>query len=286
MASSSMALADDSAAALARARAAFEEADFDAAAKAYRVAIDAGRLAPNELAESFVSLGMASASQGNSKRALDAFRLAVIVDATVTFPSGGPKKARPLLEQARREMTKRAGAWFRVAFSERSVPVGTTAATVRVRVDAVAGLEAVEVEARSGEGEAWVQRLPLGTEVPVVLPRTLHATGRVRLRLAAIDDVGNRWAEVVRSLDVDRIASPTPPPRQAEAPAPSATPFAPVAAKSPGPATRSASTFWSSPWPWVGVGVLALGFGGAYAYAALDASGPARVGAPTVHTTP
>ena len=82
------AAAGDSRAALAKARAAFDESDFDAAADAYQLAIDGGHLAPGELAEAFVRVGLAFASQGKSKKALDAFRLAVIVDANVAFPSG------------------------------------------------------------------------------------------------------------------------------------------------------------------------------------------------------
>ena len=274
-------------ASLAKARAAFAEADFDAAADAYNVAIDKGHLAPNELAECFLSVGISLASQGKSKKALDAFRLAVVVDPNVAFPASGPKKAKPLLDQARKEMTKRAGDWFRVAVAERAVPIGSVAATARLRLDAVAGLEAVEIEARSGEGEPWVQRFPLQAETPITLPRALHATGRVRLRVAAVDDVGNRWAELVRTVDVER------PP--AARPASPATPIAePVAEEVPAkrrrregaakaPATSAAEGgFWSGPWPWVAVSTVALGIGGAYAFALLDASQPARVGAPTV----
>jgi hypothetical protein len=277
-------------AALAKARAAFEESDFDAAADAYNVAIDKGHLAPNELAECFLSVGISLASQGKSKKALDAFRLAVVVDPAVAFPASGPKKAKPLLDQARKEMAKRAGDWFRVAVAERAVAIGTTAATARLRLDAVAGLEAVEVEARSGEGEAWVQRFPLQVETPITLPRALHATGRVRLRVAAIDDVGNRWAEVVRTVDVERTPAARPAASIA-ALAPAAEPVAddpPAkrrrregAPKAP-PATSTDGGFWSGPWPWVAVGTVALGIGGAYAFALLDASQPARVGAPTV----
>ncbi len=285
------AAAGDSRAALAKARAAFDESDFDAAADAYQLAIDGGHLAPSELAEAFVRVGLAFASQGKSKKALDAFRLAVIVDANVAFPSGGPKKAKPLLEQARKEMAKRTGDWLRVAFPERSVAVGSTAATVRVRLEAVAGLEAVEVEGRSGEGDPWVARLPLVAEQPIVLPRTLHGTGRVRVRVAAVDDVGNRWGEVERTLDVDRLPAPEPAPvARAEDPAPrkrrrdaaEAPRPAAVEAKAP----RAGDAFWSTPWPWVAIGTAALGIGGAYAFTLVDASGPARVGAPSVVSGP
>jgi tetratricopeptide (TPR) repeat protein len=273
---------------LAKARAAFAEADFDGAADAYNVAIDKGGLAPNELAECFLSVGISLASQGKTKKALDAFRLAVIVDPNVAFPPTGPKKAKPLLEQARKEMAKRAGDWFRVAYPERSIAIGTVAATVRVRLDAVAGLEAIEVDARSGEGDPWVQRLPLQAESLITLPRELHKTGRVRLRIAALDDVGNRWGELVRTIDVERtpdlrtpptvaVAEPEPPPtrrRRRES------------ATARGAATNGEGGFWSSPWPWVAIGTVAIGLGGAYAFALLDTSVPARVAAPTVTIGP
>jgi hypothetical protein len=280
-------------ASLAKARAAFGEADFDAAADAYNVAIDKGHLAPGELAECFLSVGISLASQGKSKKALDAFRLAVVVDPSVAYPASGPKKARPLLEQARKEMAKRAGDWFRVAVPERAAPLGQPAATARVRVEAVAGLEAVEVDARSGEGEPWVQRFPLAAETAIVLPRALHATGRVRMRIAAVDDVGNRWAELVRTVDVERTPDPRPAaaPLEAKSPEPPADEPAPrrrkreggerAAAIAPGP-----SGFWSGPWPWVALGTIALGVGGAYGFAALDTSAPARVAAPTVTRGP
>ncbi len=285
------AVAGESHADLARARAAFDESDFDAAADAYQQAIDRGHLAPSELAEAFVRVGLAFASQGKSKKALDAFRLAVIVDAAVAFPVGGPKKAKPLLEQARREMARRTLDWLRVALPERPAAVGASAATVRVWLVAVAGLEAIEVEARCGEGEPWIQRLPIATEVPVVLPRTMHVTGRVRLRVAAIDDVGNRWGEIERTIDVERLAAPDPAPtasvtepaprkkrrESAEAPRPPA-----IDAK----VTAGASAFWATPWPWVAIGTAVLGIGGAYTFALLDASGPARVGPPTVTPGP
>ncbi len=279
--------ADD--AALARARAAFAEADFDAAADAYNVAIDKGHLAPSELAECFLSVGISLASQGKTKKALDAFRLAVVVDPAAAFPTSGPKKARPLLDQARKEMAKRAGDWFRVAVSDRAAPMGQPAATARVRVEAVAGLEAVEVEARSGEGDPWVQRFPLQAETAIVLPRALHATGRVRLRIAAVDDVGNRWAELVRTVDVERAPEARPAPEPvADRPTESEAPRRrkrEANAKAEAPST-GAGGFWAGPWPWVAVGTVALGIGGAYAFAALDASDPARVAAPTVTRCP
>ena len=280
-------LADDTAVALRRAREAFQEADFDTAAKAYQVAIDAGHLAPNELAEAFVGVGIDAAARAsggsgtNGKRAVDAFRLAVVVDPAVPYPLGGPKKPKPMLELARREMSKRTGDWFRVAFSERSIALGSTAAVARVRTDAVAGLEGIEVEARVGEGDPWVQRYALAPETVVVLPQAAHTTGRVRVRIAAIDDVGNRWAEVVRTVDVDRVAAPNVALLRDDAPAAKSNTAPPVA-----PSTRAASGFWASPWPWAGLGVVVLGFGSAYAFAALDNSGPVRVGAPTVHVTP
>jgi hypothetical protein len=283
--------AADPRAALEKARAAFEESDFDAAADAYQLAIDNGHLAPSELAEAFVRVGVAFASQGKSKKALDAFRLAVIVDAAVAFPSGGPKKAKPLLEQARKEMSKRTGDWLRVTFPERAAAIGATAATARVRLEAVAGLEALEIEARSGEGEPWVQRMPLAAEVPIVLPRTMHATGRVRVRVAAVDDVGNRWGEVERTIDVERLPAPEPTPAaRADEPAPrkrrrEAAEVARAAADEGKPA-RAGATFWATPWPWVAIGTAVLGMGGAYAFTLVDASGAARVGAPTVATGP
>jgi hypothetical protein len=282
-------------ASLAKARDAFGEADFDAAADAYNVAIDKGHLAPNELAECFLSVGISLASQGKGKKALDAFRLAVLVDPAVAFPASGPKKAKPLLEQARKEMAKRAGDWFRVAVSDRATAIGQPAATARLRLDAVAGLESLEVEARSGDGEPWVQRVPLGPETPIVLPRALHTTGRVRLRIAAIDDVGNRWAELVRTVDVERTPDPRPvgEPVAAKGTAESAPAEEPAPRKRrreasgapPAPAAGDAG-FWAGPWPWVAVGALAAGIGGAYTFALLDASAPARVGAPTVTRGP
>jgi tetratricopeptide (TPR) repeat protein len=285
----SSALAGDTRAALAKARAAFEESDYDAAADAYQLAIDGGKLAPNELAEAFVRVGVAFASQGKSKKALDAFRLAVIVDASVAFPPTGPKKAKPLLEQARKEMAKRTGDWLRVTFPERASSIGGTVASVRVRLEAVAGLEALEVEARSGEGEPWVQRMPLVAETQLVLPRALHATGRVRVRIAAVDDVGNRWGEVERSLDVERLPAPEPPPvARTEDPAPkkkrreASEPARPSATATESKATRASDGFWSTPWPWVALGTVVVGFGGAYAFTLVDASSPARVGPPTV----
>jgi hypothetical protein len=269
---------------LAKARAAFAEADFDAAADAYNVAVDKGHLAPNELAECFLSVGISLASQGKGKKALDAFRLAVVVDPRVPFPASGPKKAKPLLDQARKEMTKRAGDWFRVAVAERAIAIGTPAATARLRLDAVAGLEALEVEARSGEGDPWVQRFPLQAETTVTLPRALHGTGRVRLRIAAIDDVGNRWGELVRTVDVERTPDARP---TVAAPEP-VDESAPTRRRRRGGDAKTHTApaveggFWSGPWPWVAIGTAALGIGGAYAFAWADASQPARVGAPTV----
>jgi hypothetical protein len=178
-----------------------------------------------------------------------------------------------------------------VVFPDRPTPIGSTAATARVRLDAVAGLEGLEIEARSGEGEPWLKRVPLTAEVPVVLPRTLHATGRVRLRIAAIDDVGNRWGEVERTIDVERLPAPEPVvAARAEEPAPrKRRRESSEATRAPASETKGATasaSFWATPWPWVAIGTAALGIGGAYAFAIVDASGPARVGAPTVTTGP
>ncbi len=263
---------------LERARGSLQEADFDAAAKAYQAAIDAGGLSPSELAEAFLGIGIGAFYQGNSKRALDAFRLAVVVDGNVSMTDDAPKKAKTLLDQARREMKKRTLDWFRVTIPEGSLAAGAKAATVRVRTDAVAGLEAVEVEARSGDGEPWIKRFPISRDVDVLLPSSVHTTGRVRLRISAIDDVGNRWAEYARSLDVDRTPKTEPVIVKREEVVAARPPV--VAANSAAPPTTP--PLWSSPWPWIGLGLVGIGVGAAFSYSALDSSSPARIGVPRV----
>jgi hypothetical protein len=109
------------------------------------------------------------------------------------------------------------------------------------------------------------------------------------LRVAAIDDVGNRWGEVERTIDVERLPGPEPVvAARAEEPAPrKKRREAAEATRAPASNAKVASaSFWATPWPWVAIGTAVVGIGGACTFALVDVSGPVRVAAPTVTTGP
>lgn len=260
------------AAALAKARAAWDAGTPFKAEPLYREAIEKGGLAPSEVLEGYVRLGAIRAARGKKDQAVAAFRAASVLDSSFTVPREGGKNAPALAARAKRD-TARIGSLkltadvpkeadaakpFKVSATLDAAHVAIVTKIAVVTKDGPNGKETV-VDAKSQES--------LDLEVPA---EAVTGGANLIVRVDALDAHQNRLATVEERVKVGEapaaapaVAAKEPEPAQpAKANPFMTTPTAPPDADSH---PRRGGGFWSSPWPYV-IGGVALASAGTAVY--------------------
>lgn len=260
------------AAALAKARAAWDAGTPFKSEALYREAIEKGGLAPSEVLEGYVRLGAIRAARGKKDQAVAAFRAASVLDASFTVPREGGKNAPALAARAKRD-TARIGSLkltadvpkeadaskpFKVSATLDAAHVAIVTKIAVVTKDGPNGKETV-VDAKSAES--------LELEVPA---DAVTGGANLIVRVDALDSHQNRLATVEERVKVGEapaaapaVAAKEPEPAQPTKANPfMTTPTAPADADSH---PRRGGGFWSSPWPYV-IGGIALASAGTAVY--------------------
>ncbi len=273
------------AAALERARAAWDKGDYDVAEPLYQEAIETGGLDPAEILDAYVRLGSACSVVGKKASALSAFKVAALIDPHFVLPPEAGKRAALIADRARRTETH-IGALTLGANIPSDISPGESA-QVDATLDAAHAVVAskIAVSARDPlSGRSYADAQDPATSVHFKLPASLTLPSATLLvRVDALDVHLNRLASVEGKSHV----------RAAEGAAVGAVAVAPIfpvgsaaKAKQPddGKDHKAGGGFWSTAWPYV-IGGVALAAGGAAIYLATRSSDDVNVGAVRVDLT-
>jgi hypothetical protein len=244
--------------ALDKARAAWDNADFDLAPALYETAIEVGGLSKADVVDAYARMGSALAINGKKKPALEAFRKAALIDPTFQLAPEAGKKATTLAKLAKRQQAR----------------VGSLSITLQVDDEVDSGepfgvdiavspahpplLDTVSFSARDTlAGHAYERTLPADTRIHFEVPtRMTLPDATLVVQVKAHDSHDNElWVGEKRV----HVAKPIPEPAPA-----------PIAALEPAPRPRrhheeeqpSSGGFWHTAWPYI-IGGAALAAGGA-----------------------
>jgi tetratricopeptide (TPR) repeat protein len=271
------------AAALARARAAWDKGDFDVAEPLYQEAIETGGLDPAEVLDAYVRLGSVCSVLGKKATALAAFKVAALLDPHFVLPPEAGKRAALVANRAR-QASARAGA-ITLGATIPSDVVSGEAAQVDATLDPahVAVASAIALSARDPlSGRSYADSQDPAAAIHFKLPASLMLpSAMLSVRVDALDAHQNRLATVEGRTHV-RAAALAP-----DAPI-ALAPVLPLdgsgkATTDEGKDHKSGGGFWSTAWPYV-IGGVALAAGGAAIYLATRSSDDVDVGAVHVLT--
>ena len=268
------------AAALIRARAAWDKGDFDIAEPLYKRALDDGGLAPMEVVDAYVHVGAARAVMGKYKPALEAFRQAAILDAKFTVPSEAGKKAVKIGEKARREKARIGSIALTAEF-----PTGVKSGqpfTVDATLDAphvplVAKLGVFVRDPLSNKTYSHTDPPSATAHFEVPTSMTLPSASLV-VRIDALDAHDNRLASTEQRVKVEAqpVAVSTMPVRVGVG-------IGEPREKDKSKPKTSAGGFWSSPWPYF-IGGVVLAAGGATAFFVTRQTDDVTLGGPRIQS--
>jgi tetratricopeptide (TPR) repeat protein len=248
------------AAALTKARAAWDRGSLEAAEPLYREALEKGGLAPAEVLEGYVRLGSIRAALGKKDSAIAAFRAASILDDKFTVPSEAGSKGTALAEKAKKDTAKIGGIKLAVEVpSEASAgkPFKVTATLDKNHLPIVDKIGLLAKDGTTGKEVTLDAKPEESVEFEVGGEITLPGAS-ILVRVDALDTRQNRLASAE-----DRVRVPD----NEEATAGNATEnntTAPLGKPPAGdPSVRRGSTFWSTPWPYVIGGLAVVGAGAA-----------------------
>jgi len=245
-----------------KARAAWDNADFDIAPALYETALEVGGLQKSDVVDAYARMGSALAIGGKKKAALDAFRKAALVDPTFQLPPEAGKKAVALAKLAKRQQARTGSLSISMQVADEvdsGAPFGVDI-TVSPRHPPL--LDTLSFSARDTlAGHAYERTLPADTSVHFDVPtRMTLPDATLVVQVKAHDTHDNElWVGEKRV----HVAKPLPEPAPA-----------PIAAFEPTPRPRprheaehpsSSGGFWHTAWPYI-IGGAALAAGGAAAW--------------------
>jgi len=248
--------------ALDKARAAWEDADFDLAPALYETAIEVGSLQKSEVVDAYARMGAALAIGGKKKAALDAFRKAALIDPSFQLPPEAGKKATTLAKLAKRQQARTGSLSITLQVDDEVDSGAPFSVDVTVSPTHPALLDTLSFSARDSlAGHAYERTLPADARVHFEVPTRMtlpDATLVVQVRARDTHD-NELWVGEKRV----HVANPLPEPAPA-----------PIAALEPTPRPRhrheaeqpsSSGGFWHTAWPYI-IGGAALAAGGAAAW--------------------
>lgn len=198
-----------------------EQLNYTEAQQQLLAIVASGRANSEQLAKAYFSLGEVEAGLGNEVESTDSFYLALMIQPSLLYPSGGSPKIRERLNEARSRLTE-------VGALEASGSVQSGALEVRIGNDPLQLVKSVEVVMTRADGDVGKATLkPSATRVQVDPDvKSIH--------VVLHDETGNE----LKAFDVDPAAKSS---------------AAPVE-------VASKPSLWSKWGVWAGVaGALALG---------------------------
>lgn len=247
--------------AMVRAKAAWDNGDFDLAPSLYQAAITAGGLKRADVIDAYVRIGAALAVSGKTKPALSVLRKAALLDPSFTVPLEAGKKAMAVAERARRDQ-RRFGALAVSAQVPDEVgatePFGVDVSFAPSRNPLV---DSVSLEVRDSlAGRSYKHSATPEARIHFDVPaRMTLPDASLVLEVTAHDAHDNELLSFEKHFHV-KHATPAPVPPVVAALRMRTTEDRPHAASS-----GSGGGFWSTAWPYV-IGGAALAAGGAAAY--------------------
>jgi hypothetical protein len=245
--------------ALDKARAAWDNADFDLAPALYETAIEVGGLSKADVVDAYTRMGSALAISGKKKPALEAFRKAALIDPTFQLPPEAGKKATTLAKLAKRQQARTGSLSISLQVADEVDSGAPFGVDISVSPPHPPLLDTLSFAARDTlAGHAYERTLPADARVHFEVPtRMTLPDATLVVQVKAHDTHDNElWVGEKRV----HVAQPIP------APAP-----APIAALEPTPPPRhhhreaeepSSGGFWHTAWPYI-IGGAALAAGGA-----------------------
>jgi len=237
------------------AKVAVEASDYLKARAALTEALASGAYGREELAELHRLSGIVEGALGDPKAAQAAFHRALVLSPKVALPPGtSPKITRPFTAA---QGAAKQGAPLEIKSETESAP---PAVAVIVASDPLSMIKRVRVTVvADGKPEQTIDR-PAAERVTVELP----PGARLDVRIAALDDNGNRLAELgSREVPIVILGQAPPPPK------PEGGGTAKVAPRPvPPPPPRSPRPLYLKWWLWGGA---AVAFGAGAAYFGIDA---------------
>jgi hypothetical protein len=280
------------AAALARARDAWSDGDFDVAPELYQKALKAGGLSRAEVLDAYVRAGAALAVTGKKRPALAELRHAALLDPTFTLPLEAGKKAVAIAQRARKEQ-RRVGTLTVSAVVQEEVGSGAPFAVhVTITPDHDSLVDAVALEVRDKlAGRAYERQSAGAAHVRFDVPtRMTLPDATLVVRVQARDANGNELVTTEKRVHVRPAA-----PMVTRLP-PVLTPGGALASRADtgrehparadtGREHPSGGGFWHTAWPYI-LGGTALAAGGTAVYFATRPTADVNVGAAHVTVVP
>ena len=269
---------------LKKARAAWDNADFDLAPGLYEAALSAGGLSTPDVLDALVHVGSSLAITGQAHAAVAAFRYAALVNAGFQVPPEAGKKAVAAAEKARKEQRK-VGSIALTAQAPDEVDSGA-AFTVDVTLGPPKAplVDSVWLQARDTlAGRTYEQQAAAATIVRFEVPvRMTLPDATLVVHVEVRDAHSNQLAAVEQHVHVTKaaaVATPLP------------APIAAVTTSRPDgdgrsrerPPEHKSGSIWKTPWPYV-IGGAALAGGAAAVYFATRPGNDVSLGAPNVVT--
>jgi hypothetical protein len=265
--------------ALDKARAAWDNADFDLAPALFETAIEVGGLQRSDVVDAYARMGSALAIGGKKKAALDAFRKAALIDPTFQLPPEAGKKATALAKLAKRQQARTGSLSITMQVDDEVDSGSPFGVDVTVSPAHPALLDTLSFSARDSlAGHAYERTLAAESHVHVDVPtRMTLPDATLVVQVKAHDTHDNElWVGEKRV----HVAKPLPEPAPA-----------PIAALQPTPPPRSrhekeqpssGGGFWHTAWPYI-IGGAALAAGGAAAWYVTRPTENVYVDSPAVH---
>lgn len=236
------------------ARAAVDASDYLNARTQLTQLIAKGDNGPEDMGEIYKLSGIVAGALGEAKVAVDAFERCLALTPKATLPPGtSPKITRPFVE-AQTYFKKHEP--LKIKAETQAEP---PAVTITVQSDPLAMIARARVIATVDRKPPQTIEKPAGEEVTISLP----AGARIDLRVVALDDKGNRLAEV-GSADVPIVIVGTAPPVVV---GPKRPPPKPKTTASP----RSPRPLYLKWWLWGGTAVAFAGGATYFAFGARSA---------------
>jgi hypothetical protein len=259
-----------------KARAAWDNADFDVAPALYESALSAGGLPSTDVLDAFVHIGSSLAITGKTHAALAAFRYAALLNAGFQVPGEAGRKAVAAAEKARRDQRK-VGSIGLTAQAPDEVDSGAA-----FGIDVTLGpphaplVDSVWLLARDPlAGRTYEQQAPAGPSIHFDVPaRMTLPDATLILHLEVRDAHSNQLAAVEQHVHVAKAVARV-------AASPIDRPTDGGRREQPVRSETHRGGFWSSPWPYV-IGGAALAAGGAAIYFATRPGDEVSIGSPRV----
>jgi hypothetical protein len=243
--------------ALQRAKAAWDNGDFDLAPSLYESALTAGGLKRPDVIDAYVRIGAALAATGKTKPALVALRRAALLDPSFTVPLEAGKKAVALAQRARREQHRYGALAVNAQVSDEVEATAPFAVDVALAPSKNALVDSVTLEVRDSlAGRSFKHPAPPDARIHFEVPaRMTLPDASLVVEVSAVDAHDNELLSFEKHIHV-KHAVPAPPPPI----------IAALRPRTEGRTrTGSGGGFWNTAWPYV-IGGAALAAGGAAVY--------------------